>query len=176
VTSLLIAPSVTPWETTLPGVLGGAGNNPSIRLVQYSRQNGSVLDIEQYYLNLTAANAVADDDWTLTYRFTDYYQLPDVSSMSLGQLAQALWTDDNQFDRYYRVNDAFYEPEVGGAWSRDERVVQWCAVTQMNYTRYDDCVKTNMAIGGAVTVSSPTRLILLISIISTSVFLTLGIE
>ena len=56
VLSMLLAPSVTPWETTLPGVIGGTGNNPSVRLIKYHRRTGQVQNIHQYYLNLTAAN------------------------------------------------------------------------------------------------------------------------
>ena len=55
--SMLLAPAVTPWETTLAGVIGGAGNNPSIRLVEYDRHTGAALNVHQYYLNLTQANA-----------------------------------------------------------------------------------------------------------------------
>ena len=38
--SYFLAPAVAPWETTLDGVMGGAGNNPSVRLVEYDTTTG----------------------------------------------------------------------------------------------------------------------------------------
>ena len=50
---MLLAPAVTPWKSTLPGV---GANNPAIRLFKYDRSTGIAQSYVQHYLNLTAAN------------------------------------------------------------------------------------------------------------------------
>lgn len=64
---------MTPWETTLPGVVGSAANNPSLRLFKYERDTGSLIDIWQYYLNLTEANLAGVAHWEIEYKATETY-------------------------------------------------------------------------------------------------------
>jgi len=136
VTSFLIAPAVTPWETTLPGIQGGAGNNPGIRLVEYDRQDGRILDVFQYFLNLTAATLVNTDHWLLAYRAQEYYQVQDMTTSSLNTIAGALWNDEAVFDRYYKANGLFF-PDKG--WTQDYRTVHYCAVTQLDTKACSSC-------------------------------------
>ncbi len=137
-TSVLLGPAVTPWETTLGGVIGGAANNPSIRLVKYDRTSGVTLDIIQYFLNLRNANADGHANWTVEYRGTEYYSQQDMGTASLNNIAQNLLTDDELFDKYYTVNGVNYDPDE---LCRGEcRVVHFCAITQVDYDAYENCM------------------------------------
>jgi hypothetical protein len=161
VTSFLIAPSVTPWETTLPGVMGGAGNNPSVRLVKYDRATGQVLDIDQFYLDLVAANTHGRSNWTLAYRFTSYFGVPDVGTGSLAALAKSFWTDDAKFGKYYAINDVYYEDS--NPWTSAERVVHCCAIQYVDYALYESCKANNTQVTvnavASVRVSATTMLL-----------------
>lgn len=152
VTSFLVAPAVTPWETTLPGVMGGAGNNPCVRLVHYNRRTGQAVDVDQYYLDLKAANAappLAAANWTRLYRLTDFFRVTDASTASLNEIAERLLTEDDTFSQYYEINDARYEEEDGGGgsgkWTEDERTVHYCAVTCVDFDDYDACWRQHTA-------------------------------
>ncbi|KAK2157187.1 hypothetical protein LSH36_196g05044 [Paralvinella palmiformis] len=148
VTSLFLAPSVTPWETTLPDVMGGLGNNPGIRLIQYDRDSGRVLDIHQYYLNLTKANLDSTDQWLLEYNATSYFGVPDMSPSSLHDLAEKMKDDDQLFSKYYKANGVLYDPDE--RWVEEMRIVHYCAAVNMAYDRYDECIRSMEAVSGAV--------------------------
>ena len=138
--SIFLAPAVSPWETTLPGVIGGTGNNPGVRLVKYDRDTGATLDVIQYYLNLTQANIDNDAAWTIAYTGTEYYNVPDMSTESLVEIADQLMQDDELFDKYYLANGLLYDPEdecVGEC-----RIVQYCAITNLDYELYETCVES----------------------------------
>ena len=140
VSSILIAPAVTPWETTLPGVIGGAANNPAIRLVQYDRTTGATLNIEQYYLNLTDTNLSGNPNWILEYNATEYYNQPDMQTASLNNIANNLLTDDELFKKYYSANGVNYDPNEVCV---DEcRLVHYCAITEVDYDAYEACMQS----------------------------------
>ena len=138
--SVFLAPSVTPWETTLPDVMGGLGNNPGIRLIQYDRDSGAVLDIHQYYLNLTEANLQSAARWQLEYRATSYFAVPDMTPSSLHEFAERMKDDDEAFGKYYRANGVLYDPEE--RWMEETRTIHYCAMVNMDYKAYDSCVKS----------------------------------
>jgi sphingomyelin phosphodiesterase acid-like 3 len=124
--------------------------------VKYNRKSGHVIDIEQYYLNLTAANAARTANWTLEYRFTEYFGLNDVTTAALDQLAGQLMIDDNQFSRYYQINDAHFPKRNAGSgttaktWTDDERMVHSCAVSNVEYSDYDKCIYSHTpSVGGS---------------------------
>lgn len=117
--------------------MGGAGNNPSIRLVEYDKTTGVVLNVEQYYLNLTQANAENQDTWELGYKATEYYGLQDFSTQALEYLTAELKDNDEAFDRYYKANGVFYDPDE--TWDFDTRLVHYCAISEARYERYDEC-------------------------------------
>ena len=136
--AIFLAPAVTPWETTLPDVMGGAGNNPAIRLIQYDRMTGVVLDVHQYYLNLTKANAISDDIWELEYNATQYFGVADMSAVSLNDIAQRMKTDDALFGRYYKANGVLYDPNE--QWTEEMRTIHYCAAVHVDYEDYRICV------------------------------------
>lgn len=137
--SFFVAPAVTPWETTLPGVMGGAGNNPGVRLVQYNRTSAAVINVLQYYLNLTQANSQPQTmaQWILAYNATDYYGQPDMTTASLKNLVDHMWTDDALFEKYYKANGLYFD--VNEKWSSETRSVHCCAITQLDYKNYTTC-------------------------------------
>ena len=137
VSSILLGPAVTPWETTLSDVMGGKGNNPSIRLLEYDRTTGEILDVHQYYLPLTYANENVNDSWTLLYKATEYYNIVDFTTASLVDLAEELLVDDDLFDRYYLANGVAYDPDE--EWDEETRLVHYCAITQLDYDEYAEC-------------------------------------
>ena len=69
---IFVSPSVTPWRFKLSTGEIGLPHNPAIRLVTYDRDTGDHLNIQQYYLDLSAAisNQTADD-FSLLYSFTE---------------------------------------------------------------------------------------------------------
>lgn len=138
--SFFVAPAVTPWETTLPGVMGGAGNNPGVRLVQYNRTSATVINVLQYYLNLTKANSRPQGSmaqWELAYNATAYYDQPDMTTASLKNLVDRMWTDDALFDKYYKANGLYFD--MNEKWSSETRSVHCCAITQLDYKNYTTC-------------------------------------
>ena len=152
---MFLAPSVTPWETTLPDVMGGLGNNPSIRLIQYDRDSGTVLDIHQYYLNLTRANLELTDKWQLEYNATSYFGVPDMSPGSLHEFAERMKEDDEAFSRYYKANGVLYDPDE--EWGEDMRTIHYCAMINMDYEAYYSCVQSREE-ATSVASGSPPRI------------------
>ena len=152
----MLGPAVAPWETTLPGTMGGKGNNPSVRLVQYDRSSGKVLDLHQYYLDLRTANELGEDDWQQAYQATSYYGIPDFSTESLEQLTERMMENDDVFDKYYKANGVFYDPDE--VWDEEFRLVHYCSITQAQYEGYAECVKD---IDNAAAEIKPTNILML---------------
>ncbi len=151
-TSIFLAPAVSPWETTLPGVMGGKGNNPAIRLLEYDRQTGNILNIQQYYLDLQEANALQKANWTLEYKATEYFSVADLGASSLDQLAKAFRVDDDLFDRYYKANGVLYDPNE--EWDSEMRLIHICAITELDYDDYGTCLERGLDRGNCNTYSA----------------------
>lgn len=128
--------------------MGGAGNNPGVRLVEYLRSDGSVVNIRQFYLNLTKANA-EPTDWIEAYNAKSFFGLEDMTPTSLKKLVDRMWTDDALFGKYYSINGLFFDPNE--KWSQDYRIVHCCAIEELDYSNYTACVDRH-------TPSAPTSL------------------
>ncbi|KAG8451190.1 hypothetical protein GDO86_003444 [Hymenochirus boettgeri] len=137
VNSMFIAPGVTPWKTTLPGVENGA-NNPGIRVVEYDRQNLQVLDMVTYYLNLTYANK-ASPRWEKEYRLTEAFQVPDGSAQSMHNVLNKIANDPSYFKKYYEYNSVNYDLNVCKDVCRVDHI---CAIREVDFSKYDECVRT----------------------------------
>lgn len=131
----LLSPGVTPWRSTLSEETGA--NNPGIRLVHYDTTTGKVVDVSTYYLDLSAANQQGRDEWRLEYNFSSTYNLMSLSPVSLYEVAKTMKTNKTAFDHYYRANTVHLEdPEKC---TEKCRLLHWCAITEINYSRFYDC-------------------------------------
>ena len=164
ISSILLAPAVTPWETTLPGLIGSGAINPSIRLLKYNRTSGTILDVQQYYMNLSQANQDGTANWTLEYTAKDY-NLEDMGTQSLHMLAEKLKTDDEMFKKYLLYNGVKYNPDE--ECDKGCRAVHYCAVTQCDYQLYEQCYTNMTKVAPTVSSSSSHNGIVKALILST---------
>ncbi|NWI88116.1 ASM3B phosphodiesterase, partial [Pitta sordida] len=151
---MFLAPGVTPWKTTLPGVNNGA-NNPGIRVVDYDQDTLQVLDMVTYYLNLTRANMMGSageegvPEWEEEYRLTEAFQVPDGSAGSMQTVLERLSGDSRYLQRYYEFNSARYDLAPCG---QECRVDHLCAIREVDFTKYEECVKTSSPASAASSV------------------------
>jgi len=138
--SLFLAPAVTPWFSTLPGV---GSNNPAIRLYKYSRPTGRVVDYTQYFLNLTAADTTGHDNWTVEYHATETYDISDVDAESLSDLVKKFANDShspNLFARYYRYNSVSHDLSNCTGLCKTQQI---CAASEVEFDRYILCLQSS---------------------------------
>ncbi|XP_074832168.1 acid sphingomyelinase-like phosphodiesterase 3b [Carettochelys insculpta] len=134
--AMFIAPGVTPWKTTLPGVHNGA-NNPGIRVFDYDRGTLQVKDMVTYYLNLTHANLVAPK-WEQEYRLTDAFQVPDGSASSMHRVLEMIEKDKHYLQQYHRFNSVTYDLTECDERCQTDHV---CAIREVDFMKYDGCIK-----------------------------------
>ncbi|XP_063861452.1 acid sphingomyelinase-like phosphodiesterase 3b isoform X2 [Scylla paramamosain] len=131
----LLSPGVTPWRSTLSEETGA--NNPGIRLVYYNTTTGKVVDVSTYYLDLSAANLEGRAEWQLEYNFSSTYNLMSLNPVALYEVAKNMKANRTVFDLYYRANTVGLEdPEKC---TEKCRLLHYCAITEMNYSRFYDC-------------------------------------
>ncbi|NXQ29539.1 ASM3B phosphodiesterase, partial [Alaudala cheleensis] len=150
---MFLAPGVTPWKTTLPGVSNGA-NNPAIREVHYDQDTLQVLDMVTYYLNLTRANMMGSAReefpvWEEEYRLTETFQVPDGSAGSMQMVLERISKDPHYLQLYYELNSARYDLELC---QQECRVDHLCAIREVDFTKYNECVKANSSASAASSV------------------------
>ncbi|XP_059686659.1 acid sphingomyelinase-like phosphodiesterase 3b [Gavia stellata] len=140
---MFLAPGVTPWKTTLPGVSNGA-NNPGIRVIDYDPDTLQVLDMVTYYLNLTHANMMASTweeefpTWEEEYRLTEAFQVPDGSAHSMQTVLERISKDPHYLQQYYEFNSVRYDLTPCEETCRIDHV---CAIREVDFTKYNECVK-----------------------------------
>ncbi|KAF7478749.1 acid sphingomyelinase-like phosphodiesterase 3a isoform X2 [Marmota monax] len=136
VNSLFVAPAVTPVK----GVLEKETNNPGVRLFQYKPCDYTLLDMLQYYLNLTDANLKGDANWKLEYILTQTYDIEDLQPKSLYGLAkQFAVPDSKQFIKYYNYFFVNYDSSI--ICDKKCKALQVCAIMNLDYVSYVDCLK-----------------------------------
>ncbi|XP_012305476.2 acid sphingomyelinase-like phosphodiesterase 3a [Aotus nancymaae] len=136
VNSLFVAPAVTPVKS----VLEKQTNNPGIRLFQYDPRDYKLLDMLQYYLNLTEANLKGESIWKLEYILTQAYDIEDLQPESLYGLAkQFAILDSKQFIKYYNYFFVSYDSSV--ICDKTCKVFQICAIMNLDNISYVDCLK-----------------------------------
>lgn len=152
VSYLLVAPAVTPWRSTLSPETGA--NNPAVRLISFDTVTGKLTEVSTYYLDLGNANTQGKADWKLLYNFTTAYGLSSVSPSSLYNLAKNLKTNTTMFERYYRANTVGLENST--ACSSQCNLLHWCAITEVDYTRFSKCNTNGVtsSLWGATTTTS----------------------
>ncbi|KFP23455.1 Acid sphingomyelinase-like phosphodiesterase 3b, partial [Colius striatus] len=141
---MFLAPGVTPWKTTLPGVKNGA-NNPGIRVIHYDPDTLQVLDMVTYYLNLTRANLMASmreegfPVWDEEYRLTEAFQVPDGSVQSMQTVLGRISQEPHYLQQYYEFNSVQYDLSPCEEPCRLDHI---CAIREVDFTGYNECVQT----------------------------------
>ncbi|XP_044105575.1 acid sphingomyelinase-like phosphodiesterase 3a [Neovison vison] len=136
INSLFVAPAVTPVKS----VLQKQTNNPGVRLFQYDPHDYKLLDMLQYYLNLTEANLKGESDWKLEYVLTQTYSIEDLQPKSLYGLAKQFAVPGNeQFLKYYNYFFVSYDSSV--ICDGKCKAYQICAILSLDHSSYIDCLK-----------------------------------
>ncbi|XP_058791126.1 acid sphingomyelinase-like phosphodiesterase 3a [Phymastichus coffea] len=138
----MMAPSITPYRS-------GGPNNPGLRLYKFDIDTGQILDYSQYYLNLPEANSGKRANWRHEYNLREYYELQEITALSLHDLADRFTqTNDNAFVRYYAANRVSLPREVeeiwgcGGALNGLCALQHYCTVTRLTSRGYASCVSS----------------------------------
>ncbi|XP_061757143.1 acid sphingomyelinase-like phosphodiesterase 3a [Nerophis ophidion] len=135
VNSVFVSPAVTPFKD----VYTPYSNNPAVRLYLYDMDDFGILDIWQYYLNLTEANLKQRADWKLEYTMTDTFGLTDLRPASLLQLALSLWLPPTStFDTYYSHFIVGYNNQL--LCRAECKVSQLCSMLYLDQASYSICV------------------------------------
>uniref|UniRef100_A0A8C5K3B9 Acid sphingomyelinase-like phosphodiesterase n=1 Tax=Jaculus jaculus TaxID=51337 RepID=A0A8C5K3B9_JACJA len=136
VNSVFVAPAVTPVK----GVSQRETNNPGVRLFRYEPGNYTLLDMLQYYLNLTEANLKGESNWTLEYILTQTYDVQDLQPQSLHRLAKHFAVPDSkQFLKYYNYFLVSYDSSI--TCDTKCKALQICAIMNLDNSSYMDCLK-----------------------------------
>ncbi|XP_006862287.1 PREDICTED: acid sphingomyelinase-like phosphodiesterase 3b [Chrysochloris asiatica] len=153
---MFLTPGVTPWKTTLPGVVNGA-NNPGIRVIEYDRATLSLQDMATYFVNLSQANAQGTPQWDLEYRLTEAYGVLDANARSMHVALERIANDQGTLQRYYVFNSVSYDVQPCGESCRAEHV---CALREVAFEAYSSCLRAS---GG---VPAPRQALLLMALVS----------
>ncbi|XP_052833416.1 acid sphingomyelinase-like phosphodiesterase 3b isoform X2 [Octopus bimaculoides] len=107
---MLMAPAVTPMNSTLPGV---GPNNPGVRLYHYNRTSHRLLNYHQYYLNLSNIRPrVNHAVWQLEYRALEDLPLDNFSAAAFFELVSGFsFNKTSPFRRYLRYNTVSYQKD-----------------------------------------------------------------
>lgn len=135
VNSLFVAPAVTPIKS----LKETDSNNPGFRLYQYKPDDYSLLDIWQYYLNLTEANIKKEPHWKLEYLMTKAYDIEDLRPGYLYDLSKK-FTDSRsqQFAMYYKHYLVSFDDHIGC--NRQCKINQLCSIQCLDETSYVSCI------------------------------------
>ncbi|XP_078087365.1 acid sphingomyelinase-like phosphodiesterase 3b [Mustelus asterias] len=137
VSTMFIAPAVTPWKTTLAGLRDGS-QNPGIRLFEYNTDTLQILDVVTYYLNLTFANTWAPH-WEKEYRLTEAFQVPDATVESMQIVLDKLSQDKSHLQKYYEYNSVSYDLGECNKWCQTDHI---CAIKDVDIEMYKNCIKS----------------------------------
>ncbi|XP_076758581.1 acid sphingomyelinase-like phosphodiesterase 3b [Xylocopa sonorina] len=136
---IMMAPSIS------PRTLGGP-NNPGLRLYKFETTTGQVLDYTQYYLNLAEANSIRTAKWLVEYNLLDYYNLQEITAITLHDLADRFTQfNDYAFVRYYAANTVSLPREAeqiwgcGGPLNGACALHHYCTVTRLSPQSYKEC-------------------------------------
>ncbi|XP_032375475.1 acid sphingomyelinase-like phosphodiesterase 3b isoform X1 [Etheostoma spectabile] len=140
ISTMFLSPGVTPWKTSLPGVMDGA-NNPGIRVFEYDTQTLLVKDVVTHYLNLTRAN-VAHGRWEKEYRLTESFRVPDASPASMHRALERIASSRCYLQKYYEFNSVSYDLTECNS---DCRVDHVCAAREVDFDRYEHCLEKERA-------------------------------
>ncbi|KAK0154893.1 Acid sphingomyelinase-like phosphodiesterase 3a [Merluccius polli] len=133
--SIFVSPAVTPIKS----VLEPYSNNPAFRMCFYDPSDFSLLDIWQYYLNLTEANERQTANWRLEYVMTEAFGLKDLQPHSLLQLTLSfVLPQANSFDKYFSHFLVSYDDSI--RCENGCKLSQVCAMVHLDHKAYSECV------------------------------------
>ncbi|XP_007892997.2 acid sphingomyelinase-like phosphodiesterase 3b isoform X1 [Callorhinchus milii] len=132
---MFLAPGITPWKTTLPGVENGA-NNPGIRVFKYDKETMIIKDMMTYYFDLALANAGAPN-WKLLYTLKGAFGVADGSPGSMQKAVDWLYQDSNHLQEYYNYNSVNYDLAKCDFNCRIDHI---CAIKEVDFDKYEQCV------------------------------------
>ncbi|WAR24741.1 LOW QUALITY PROTEIN: ASM3B-like protein [Mya arenaria] len=114
ISMMLLAPAVTPWKSTLPGV---GANNPSIRLTTGK-------------MGWPRTMCSTGDDWQKEYDTSDVYALDELRPAKLHELARAFTDRSNKlFQHYLQYNSVLW---AGNTECNETcHLHHLCAITQL---------------------------------------------
>jgi len=74
--------------------------NPGFTLYKLDREEMLPIQLEQYWLDIERANSEGHPTWELMYKFTEQYDLPDMSPNSLMDLALSIYDNSTVAENY----------------------------------------------------------------------------
>uniref|UniRef100_A0A914YSC3 Sphingomyelin phosphodiesterase C-terminal domain-containing protein n=1 Tax=Panagrolaimus superbus TaxID=310955 RepID=A0A914YSC3_9BILA len=105
---MLMAPSVTPWFSDLPGA---GSNNPAFRVIDYNPTTWDYNEIDTYYVNLTQLNLNHTTPWQLEYSMKKDYNLEKIDAISMNKLFENMKINDTVFMKYIQYNSVLWDPK-----------------------------------------------------------------
>ncbi|XP_068071540.1 cyclic GMP-AMP phosphodiesterase SMPDL3A isoform X6 [Danio rerio] len=135
VNSIFVTPAVTPIKSQIEPF----SNNPGVRAYLYQPDSYTLLDIWQFYLNLTEANLEQRSGWKLEYIMTEAFGIDDIQPGSLQELALRFEKPQSKaFDKYFSNFMVSYN--ISARCEGDCKTVQVCAVHYLDRESYSQCI------------------------------------
>ncbi|XP_023652984.1 cyclic GMP-AMP phosphodiesterase SMPDL3A [Paramormyrops kingsleyae] len=131
---------VTPALTPIRSAAEPYSNNPGLRVYEYDPQEFTIVDLFQYFLNLTEANREKRPDWRLEYTMTKAFHMKDVRPQSLLRLAESFTAPQSDaFDKYFNHFMVSYNDTV--VCQGICKIIQVCSVQFLDQASYSQCIK-----------------------------------
>lgn len=108
-----------------------------------------------YYLNLTRANMMASTQeeefpvWEEEYQLTEAFQVPDGSARSMQTVLERIAREPRYLQQYYEFNSVRYDLTHCEATCRVDHV---CAIREVDFTKYNECVRTSSSASAVTSV------------------------
>eukprot|EP01080_Neovahlkampfia_damariscottae_P006734 gene6734-10899_t len=74
--------------------------HPTVRLYKYNADDFKLLDYEDFYIPLKESEAIGEIIWKSLYKFTEEYNLPDLSNESFEKLYESFKISDVNWKKY----------------------------------------------------------------------------
>ncbi|GMT11342.1 hypothetical protein PFISCL1PPCAC_2639, partial [Pristionchus fissidentatus] len=140
VQTLLMAPSVTPWFSSLPGA---GSNNPAFRLFDtYDDERHAYKEITTYAIDLSRLNAGKQPEFAALYAYTLEYQMAGLTPKDFDNLITRMRADDNLFYKYIANNAVLVDLNMP---VEPYRSAQFCSMEHADFDNYYDCMKSSFA-------------------------------
>ncbi|GMS80723.1 hypothetical protein PENTCL1PPCAC_2898, partial [Pristionchus entomophagus] len=142
VQTMLMAPSVTPWFSSLPGA---GSNNPAFRLFDTYDidKRHAYREITTYAIDLSRLNAGKQPEFAPLYSHTLEYQMPGLTPQDFDDLINRMLKDDNLFYKYIANNAVLVDLNMP---VEPYRSAQFCSMQHADFDKYDDCMKSSFAL------------------------------